>query len=256
MIVAANGGIIDDNLFPYYVGYNIVPMLWDCWPGNWDKMLHDFKLFDIKTVLVTSSQVAKRINEDTDVHAVWIPEGIKASLYDKGEQLKDRSNDVMEMGRRMDLYHDMLENMQKEGKINGLITSNINSKGALNDKHVVYSNEELFRLMSDSKIMICFPRCDTNPQTAGDIETLTQRYWEAMLSRCVIVGRAPFELIDLIGYNPVVDVDWEDAENQLSYILSHLEKYQEWVDNNYHVARKHADWGYRMPAIKKAVMEN
>ena len=31
-------------------------------------------------------------------------------------------------------------------------------------------------------MMVCFPQCDTNPMKAGNLETLTQRYWEAMLS--------------------------------------------------------------------------
>ena len=46
----------------------------------------------------------------------------------------------------------------------------------------------------------------TQPEVAGDIETLTQRYWECMFSRMVMVGHAPQELIDFIGYNPVIEL--------------------------------------------------
>lgn len=37
------------------------------------------------------------------------------------------------------------------------------------------------------------------PEIAGDIETLTQRYWECMFSRMVMVGHAPQELLTLSG---------------------------------------------------------
>ena len=50
------------------------------------------------------------------------------------------------------------------------------------------------------------------PELAGDIETLTQRYWECMLSRIVMLGHAPQELIDLIGYNPVIEIDKEHVK--------------------------------------------
>lgn len=253
LIITANGSTIVDGLFPYYAGYNVVPMLWDCWPGKWDTMIRDFKLFDIKTVFVTSSQIANKINSETDVHAVWIIEGIKSDLYSKGGLLKDRTVDVMDMGRRMSKMETVLTRLQRNGTIKKIIISNIDKNGNLNDKNVAYTNEELHRLMSDSKIMICFPRCDTNPETAGDIETLTQRFWEAMLSRCVIIGRAPKELTELINYNPVIEVYWENAEEQIAHIIKNISDYQELVDKNYEVARKNADWSNRMDLIMSSL---
>lgn len=253
LIVAANGVNIKDNLFPYYFGYDIVPMLWDCWPSTWERMYASFRLLDVKTVLVTSRQVAKMINEETDVKAYWIPEGIKTSLYSKGCNLSERSIDVMEIGRQMKDFHNVLLLMKEKGEINRIINSNINKDGTLDGSHVAYTNEELRMLMADSKIMVCFPQCDTNPQRAGNIETLTQRYWEAMLSRCVLVGRAPQEIIDVIGYNPVIDADWNNITEQIVSILYNITDYQLNVDKNYEVAIKFADWSTRMPMIKKII---
>lgn len=246
LLITANGVSIKDSLFPYYSGYNIIPVLWDCWPDQWETMIKDFKLFDIHYAFVTSSQVAKKINNETNIHATWIPEGIKMSLYDKGKSLTDRAIDVMNMGRRMQKYDKVLSNLKEKGIIKQIITSNINKNGNLNDKHVAYSNDQLHKMMSNSKIMVCFPRCDTNPEVAGNIETLTQRYWEAMLSRCVIIGRAPKELIDLINYNPVIEVDWENSEEQLVEILSNISNYQKLVDQNFLIAKEKADWSKRM----------
>ena len=253
LIVAANGVNIRDNLFPYYCGYEIVPMLWDCWPSTWKQMYSDFELFDIKKVLVTSRQVADMINEETNVRATWIPEGINQSLYHKGSRLEMRTIEVMEMGRRKESFHKVLLSLKSQGMINRIITSNLNKNGTLDDKHVAYSNSMLRSLMADSKLMICFPQCDTNPQRAGNIETLTQRYWEGMLSRCLLIGRAPKELIDLIGYNPVIEVGKGNIENQLKNILMNISKYQSIVDKNFETAQKYADWSHRINMIVKVL---
>ena len=93
------------------------------------------------------------------------------------------------------------------------------------------------------------PRCDVDKKTAGNIETLTQRYWECMLSRIVMVGRAPKELINLIGYNPVIDWDGNDASPLVSDILENIGKYQDLVNRNYETAKKMASWEMRMKDI-------
>ncbi|MCI6160838.1 MAG: hypothetical protein MR681_05840 [Prevotella sp.] len=250
LIIAANGNTIKDIVFPYYGLYEIIPVLWDVWPSSWDRMYENFQVFDIKTVFVTSSQMAKKICSETKVNAYWIPEGLNVDLYIKGDALINRQHDIFEMGRQMPRFHVVLEKMLNKGLIKGLASSNIHPDGTLNDRRVAYTNAELYHLMADSKIMVCFPQCDTNPQRAGNIETLTQRYWEAMLSRCLMIGRAPQELTVLIGYDPVVTVDWEEPEIQLSEILNHIEDYQSLVDHNYQVARQKASWNSRIDKIK------
>lgn len=255
LIVTANGVSLPDNVFPYYGCCEIVPMLWDVWPSTWRRMYQAFRLFDVRTVFVTSSQVAEMINKETDVKAYWIPEGINAKQYYPGDMLAQRKYDVAEIGRQMPRYHNVLTAMARDGKLNGLITSNIRADGTLDEKNVAFSNEELHRIISDSKIMVCFPQCDTNPNRGGNVETLTTRYWEAMLSRCVIVGRCPKELSRFIGYNPVIDVDWKAQEEQILDILNHVSSYQLLVDRNFETAKKLAPWGQRMPLIKKYLKE-
>lgn len=255
LMIAANGVTIRDIAFPYYGSYEIVPMLWDVWPSTWERMYASFKLLDIKTVLVTSRQVAEMINRETTVRAFWIPEGINASLYHFGKALIDRQFDIFEMGRRMPAYHRVLVELKDSSQLHGLETSNINADGTLQDKQVAFTNEEMYELMSNSKVMVCFPQCDTNPARAGDIETLTLRYWEAMLSRCVMVGRSPAELIDLIGYDPVINVDWDHPQQQLIDLLNHIGDYQELVDKNLKVALEMGSWEKRMPLIKKYLNE-
>ena len=252
LIITASGDIIPDSIFPYYFKYEIIPMLWDNWPSTWKKMYNSFDLFDIHTVFVTSSQVAEQINNQTKIHAYWIPEGIDSTGYKNEKRLKDRSINVLEMGRQHPKLHSILVQMVKQGVLTDVVSSKINTDGTLNLKKLSFNTfESLTKALSDSKILICFPQCDTNPQRAGDIETLTQRYWEGMLSGCIMLGRAPKELINVIGYNPVVEIDWDNPEKQIFDILNNIESYQELVDKNYDAALKHASWDNRMPLIKK-----
>lgn len=255
LMVTANGVTLPDIVFPYYGCYEIVPMLWDVWPYTWGRMYAAFEALDVKTALVSSRQVAEMINRESKVRAYWIPEGINSKLYHKGATLAQREYDVYEMGRRLEKYHIVLQGMLDSRMINRLQTSNLNTDGTLNDSKVALTNEELYELIPRFKVLICFPQCDTNPQRAGDIETLTQRYWEAMLSGCLMVGRAPKELVDLIGYNPVIDVDWENPAKQMKDILEHIADYQSLVDRNYQSAINYADWDKRMPLIFKCLEE-
>lgn len=249
LIVTANGVTLLDSAFPYYGTYEIIPMLWDVWPSTWERMYKSLKLLDVRTIFVTSHQVADMINKETSIHAYWIPEGIRISLYQKGDALVSRQYDLFEMGRRMQRYHDVVEDLRLADGIKVVTPSNLNENGTLDDSHVAYTNKELYALISETKIMVCFPQCDTNPDRAGDIETLTLRYWEAMLSGCIMIGRAPKELIELIGYNPVIEVDWEKPQQQLCEILSSVNEYQDLVNRNYEMAKRYASWGSRISQL-------
>ena len=253
LIVTANGVTLLDSAFPYYGTYEIIPILWDVWPSTWERMYKSLKLLDVRTLFVTSYQVADMINKETSMHAHWIPEGICTSLYQKGDTLISRQYDLFEMGRRMQRYHNVIEEFRLVSNINIVAPSNLNKNGTLDDKHVAYTNEELYALISKKKIIVCFPQCDTNPNRAGDIETLTLRYWEAMLSGCIMIGRAPKELIDLIGYNPVIEVEWHRAQQQLYDILDSVDKYQNLVNHNCEIAKRYASWGERISQIVQVI---
>ena len=81
----------------------------------------------------------------------------------------------------------------------------------------------------------------------GDIETLTQRYWECMFSRMVMVGHAPQELVDFIGYNPIIELrDDISAEALIRDVLEHVEDYQALVDKNRETAARNGSWNMRM----------
>ena len=97
----------------------------------------------------------------------------------------------------------------------------------------------------------------TQPEVAGDIETLTQRYWECMFSRMVMVGHAPQELIDFIGYNPVIELsDKISAEEQIADVIEHIEDYQVLVDKNRETAEKLGSWDVRIKWLMEELEED
>ena len=107
--------------------------------------------------------------------------------------------------------------------------------------------------MGDSRITVCLPKSMTHPDIAQGIETLTQRYWESMLSRILIVGHAPQELIDVCGYNPVLELPnkKEEINTFILDILSHIEDYQNYVDFNRQTALEKGLWSIRMKGVVK-----
>lgn len=250
LIITSRGQNLLSNSTPYYLRYDIIPMLWDVWPYSWNHIEKTIKLLKIKTVLVTVKSYADKLKSEYGINAIWIPEGIETNNYHKGKNLNGREFDICELGRQYEPYHHVIQNLFEKGAINGYLRTIYDNNGKVL-KFAFETNEEMYDKLPKTKIMVNFPKSVTHPEEAGPVETLTQRYWEAMLCRCLIIGKAPKELIELAGYNPVIEVDWEHVEKQLTDIISHISDYQELVDKNYAFAIKNASWESRIPMIKE-----
>lgn len=222
------------------VGHEVVPMIWDCWPCYYDRMERWMKRYRVKLAFFTSRQEMEAMQlRCPEVEMRWCPEAVECGLYAAGKGLKDRTIDVLEFGRGWDALR--------------VCDNDIKWVRTQVDGRFIYSDEELRAAMGDAKVTICLPRSVTHPALAQGVETLTQRYWEAMLSRMVIVGHAPQELIDIVGYNPVVEIRKSDyQETRLSdyqliwEVLEHIEDYQALVDRNRAAALEHGDWKGRV----------
>lgn len=245
IIVCASGGNLMYVSFPYNLFYEIIPVFWDSWPFNWKEQIYSLKRLRCKTCFVTSSQVAQRIRQALpEMNVYWLPEGIDISDYKPGLDLMERGIEVYELGRQNSEYHRVLCELKSEGVFSNFFCNKYDEKG-LTIELAFPTAQSLLNALPNIKVVMSFPQIDTHPQKVGDIETLTQRYWETMLSRNLIVGRAPNELIQLIGYTPVVDVDWINPKKQLSDILSNIESYQALVERNYQTAKVMASWDNR-----------
>ena len=230
---------INFDTFPDYTRHEIIPFIWDCWPGYFDKTCEWFKRHEVRTAIFTSSQTAERMRQRfPDMNIYWCPEGIDTSRYSAGKELNDRHIDVLEFGRT------------NETVFKAALPYGIKHICTMQNGKYIYTNEELFRAMGEAKVTLTLPRSITQPETAGDIETLTQRYWECMLSRMVMVGHAPKELIEFIGYNPVIEIDFENPNEQICNILQHINDYIDLTNKNRETALLKGDWLARMQGIK------
>ena len=231
------------DTFPDYARYEVVPMFWDCWPCYFEKTRDWLKRHQVKTAIFSSRQTAERMQEALPhINIIWCPEAVADSAYDKGKLLKDREIDLLEFGRSNDRIVDAekLEQVKiGENSLNHVCTKQHGK--------FIYTNEQLYQAMGNAKVTIALPRSMTQPEIAGDIETLTQRYWECMFSRMVMVGHAPKELIDFIGYNPVIELrDDISAEDLIRNVLEHIGDYQGLVDKNRETAERMGSWDVRM----------
>lgn len=241
------------DTFPDYIHYEIIPLVWDCWPCHFEKMCAWLQKHDVKTAIFTASQTAELMRQRFPrMNIMYCPEAVDTTRYTEGKLLKERNIDVLEFGRGSNL--NVRSAMPLCSAKNDNLNDNVNKKAIryvctkVNGKFL-FTNEQLYEAMGDAKITIALPRSITQPEVAGNIETLTQRYWENMLSRMVMVGHAPKELTELIGYNPVIELEREHAPKQIHYILTHIEDYQYLVERNRKTALQLADWTLRMEQV-------
>ena len=110
--------------------------------------------------------------------------------------------------------------------------------------------------MAKSKISICVPSSITHPDRSGNIETMTVRYLQSMVSKCLILGRAPKEMITLFGYNPVIEIDSEDPEGQIISIINNYSNYFGLIEKNYQTVLEKHTWNKRWAEIKLLIKEN
>ena len=121
-------------------------------------------------------------------------------------------------------------------------------RGQKNGKNLLTS-KQLHEGLQNSKVVAAYTKKWTNPEQAGEIDTLTQRYWECMLSGCIMIGHAPIELVDFIGFNPVIEIDRKMPNEQLESVLDNIANFQDLVDRNREVAIKYGDWKYSMQRV-------
>ena len=249
------------DTFPDYAKYEIVPMFWDCWPCYFEKTCEWLRRHHVKTAIFSSRQTAEKMQERFSgknmewqkINVIWCPEAVDDSVYQKGKLLKDRNIDLLEFGRSNDKVFkaDQLKSVfdNKNRNLNHVCTKQ-NGK-------FIYTNEQLYQAMANARVTIALPRSMTQPEVAGDVETLTQRYWECMFSRIVMVGHAPQELIDFVGYNPVVELRKDlPAEELILDVLAHINDYQELVDHNLATAERLGTWDVRMAWLMKELMSD
>ena len=240
-LIVLSSGRIESVAWPWLLTHEIVPMLWDVWPQNVKPLVCFARRNRVKIIFCTSSQTVVRLREMLPgVKVEWVPEGIKIDAYPCGDLLSTRRVDILSYGRQMESTMGQLRSFASETNLNVLFR-----KGR---EHLFSNFEGLKEGLRSSKISICYPQSQSHPMRARGLETLTQRYWESMLSGTLIAGHAPKELVDVCGYNPVIELGERPSE-VIGEVLLNINKYQELADRNRKCAEQIAGWDKRMPRI-------
>jgi spore maturation protein CgeB len=236
-------------LFAKIKGAEIVLYIMDAWPSYHARIEKAIKLFGIKTIFFSSQQVAAIFREKGILsNAIWLPEAVRIEKY-TFLPMPNRDIDVLNFGRKWDLHHDMI--------VEPLVKANITYlyekiKGVI----VLPQRADFLDALSRAKITICVPSNITHPQRSGDISTITMRYFQCMASKSIVLGVAPPELLELFGYNPIVEININNPFEQIQFILSHLEDYDELIERNYLEVKKNHTWAARWETIEEFIHEN
>jgi hypothetical protein len=227
----------DRDAFPLQFLYRIIPWVYDCWGPDfprWDRLLGRL---EPPVAFFSSRAVANRYSALLPATAChWVPEAIDHHAYDPGTPLFERGIGVLEIGRRWSLFGRRFGNSLSQCEQRCL--------GAEGD--VAIPPGRLRSVLADSRVMVCVPKSVTHPEAAGGVETVTYRYFEAIASRCIVLGRCPDELRDLWGYNPVVEVDEETDPGFVVDVVRNCRRYQDLVDSNYERLQQVGLWQHRL----------
>jgi len=231
---------IESMAWPYNMFREIIPIMWDLWPGNYADFAKFVYRNKVRLVFCSSSMsVAAMSKMCPFTKFVWLPEAVDPSSYSSIGKLKERTIDVLSYGRSAG---------DKEREVQEVCKN----KGYSFKRGAGSTFEELVSALNSSRISLCFPLCDTNPDKAQGVETLTIRYWEAMVSGTLMVGRAPKELIDVCGYNPMAG-EMSRQGTQVAKILDSIDEYQYLADRNIQTAKTKGCWDSRIPLICKGL---
>lgn len=221
--------------------------LFDAWPVNTKKIIRFINDFNVDRIFVSSSQATRDLNLLLKENkCYWIPEGINPDEY-YFLPFHEKDIDVLSIGRKFQKYHELIQVPLSNSNYNYEYASSLES-------HIFPDRGVFLNGLARSKILICFPRNVSHPEQAGHYETLTIRYLQAMLSKCLIVGHAPQELIELFKYNPVIEVEMDHAFDQLNEILKHYLDHNDLIERNYQEVLNNHTWRNRWDEIYRIII--
>lgn len=228
------------NAFAVAVGYDYIPKvapgwmachgkrvcyMFDAWPIYHSEVLRYADRYKLDYLIVSASQAAADLQaKSRGTKFVWMPEPLPEWEY-QGVPWDQRDVDVLQLGRKFDKYHQKIAD-----PLAGMGLEYVYEK--VKGQPIAPDHDEFLRLLGRSKISVCFPQSVTHPERAGHIETMTSRYLISMASGCLVLGTTPAEMLELFGYNPVIEYDASDPAGQIAEIVKHPEQHQELIERN------------------------
>lgn len=216
--------------FPHFAVAGGLRILWtyDVWEPRFHEIASIVRQARIGLLLISSAQATEHFRSlrlpGCEVH--WVPEVIEVERFSP-RPWRQRSVDVVSFGRGHSRYHEAIAGECRRRGIRYLFQPG-------------YPTQASFvQGLADARISICFPRSETHPNLTGSVSTTTLRYLQSMAAKCLVVGGTPFDAERMFGYNPVINVDWNDPVGQIETILKNPNDYLPLVDRNYAELQAH-----------------
>ena len=223
--------------------------LFDAWPDAHDAIVRFVEQFAVEHVFVSSSQAAASLGSRClRARCSWVPEGLDPSAY-RARPPGERDIDVLAMGRRYDAYHaQIVEPLARDGR--QYLYEVVKAQLIFPQRNAFIDG------LARTKISICVPSNITHPLRAGGVSTMTVRYLQSMAAKCLIVGKAPAELIELFGYNPLIEIDDSDPGGQILQLLRDYPQHQPLIDRNHAALVQDHTWGHRWRQVAEVMSLN
>jgi hypothetical protein len=242
-LFAVSIGLNVRKFMPFYfsAGRKSIYLL-DAWPAVHDRLGQFIRHLNIDPVFLSSSQAVERLRRSVPgSRFYWLPEGTDPARY-RFALFPEKDIDVLQFGRKSDAYHRLVVAPLEDA---GRVYLYEKVKGEI----IFQTEDDFIDGLARSKVSVCFPSSMTHPERSGDIETLTARYLQSMVAKCLVVGHAPPEMVELFGYNPVIEVDWGNPVAQLLHILDHYSDHLPFIEQNYQEVVANHSWQRRWEQI-------
>lgn len=223
----------------------------DAWPRfqHWIFPLLEF--FHVKVVFFSAKQSwmdHQRKCPNSTCKSMWVPEGIDADLY-IFRPFGEKKIDVLEFGRRYEKYHLLIKDR--------LAAENKHHIFKTDGKTLLFPDQSAFKMaLAETKIVVCVPSDLTHPDRAEYISSMTLRYLQAMASKCLIVGITPYDMKELFSYSPIVEIDMDNAAEQLLDVLANYNAYIPLIERNYLEVKNNHQWKNRWNVIKETMYKS
>lgn len=237
--------------FPYFTLSRGKRCLWmyDAWPSKWGAIARFIRRYGVALLMCSSRQATHHLQSlaISGCRVEWVPEAVTVANY-RTKPHADRRIDILQLGRKWNWYHEIIKPFCDQMRITYKYEK---MEGEL----IFKTRSDFICGLSDSKISICVPASLTHPIRSGGLETMTWRYLQSIASKCLLLGHAPKEMLELFGYNPVVEIDTSDPTGQINDILQHYDRYMPLIDKNYsHVCQRH-QWSNRVCDVVRFLRE-
>ncbi len=242
-------GFSESKTLPFSYWTEMIPYCFDCWPSLYERWTSLFKRHRVRIAFFSARQSAQYFAETLPkMKSVWLPEATDPSEYCPSKSWTERDIDVLELGRKNDFFHSRIVGPLAEA-------NRVHLFEKIKGKIIFPDRAGLIDGLSRSKLSICFPCSQTHPERSGTVETVTHRYFESMASKCLIVGHAPQELVDLFGYNPVIEVQAGNEFEQIESLLNNAGSIRDLVERNYGRLLEVGTWTGRVQTVLNVIQE-